>query len=470
MRTVISTCVRLVFLASVGVGTTACRNVLGVPVPAGVINPGALGGMDGAEAQRLGAIAAFANAFDVQYSGLLSDEFTSYFLQGNSFSFATFFVDARSAASSVVNTSSGGIGQYQFTDPVYLRLQQARINARLAAPFLAGSASEQVHGEVGEMFALSGYADVLLAEEFCAGVPLSDVLPGGGKQYGVPLTTDSLLGRAVADFDSALATGVGNDTVLNLARVGLGRALVDRGRYVDAAAAVATVPTGFTYAILLPAAAQGSTQANYYSSLVPAAPAGHFANVSDREGGTGLNFVSARDPRMPIDSTLGPTVVGTTYYYPAKFSITGVPPVTLADWIEARLIQAEAALQTGDFVGWGTALDALRADSADTHISGLPALTPDSTTGAGPAERVDVMFRERAFWMFGTGHRLGDLRRLIRQYGRGSETVFPTGPYPATGVPPGLGRIASYGSDVNFPIQAVEQANPHFHGCLNRAA
>ena len=31
---------------------------------------------------------------------------------------------------------------------------------------------------------------------------------------------------------------------------------------------------------------------------------------------------------------------------------------------------------------------------------------------------IDLLFSERAFWMFATGHRLGDMRRLIRQYGR----------------------------------------------------
>lgn len=47
--------------------------------------------------------------------------------------------------------------------------------------------------------------------------------------------------------------------------------------------------------------------------------------------------------------------------------------------------------------------------------------------------RENLTFCERAFWMFGTGHRLGDLRRLIRQYGRTAETIFPTGAYPKGG-------------------------------------
>ncbi len=461
---------RWLLVVCLSAAALACRNVLGVPVPAGVIDPAGLHGGAGAEVLRQGAIATFVNGFDVQYNGLLSDEFTNYFLQA-SVSYPGYSpVDARNDEASGVFLSNG---RY-ITDFIYANLQQARTNARLAAAALTRSAPASTSGEVGAMFALAGYTELLLAEEFCSGVPLGEVLSGGGVHHGVPLTTDSLLGRAVVDFDSALVHGVGNDTALNLARVGLGRALLDRGHYAAAATAVATVPTGFAYAIQLPATSQGTIVANFYAQLAqpvqPAAAGGHFVSVSDREGGTGLNFISARDPRMPIDSSLGPTVTGTPFDYPAKFPIDGAPPIILADWIEARLIQAEGQLQSGNAPGWAAALNALRADTADTHVAGLPVLTADSTTGASAAQQVDVMFRERAFWLFGTGHRLGDLRRLIRQYGRGPETVFPTGPYPAAGLPPGSGVIPSYGTDLNFPIQAVEQANPNFHGCLSRGA
>jgi len=47
-------------------------------------------------------------------------------------------------------------------------------------------------------------------------------------------------------------------------------------------------------------------------------------------------------------------------------------------------------------------------------VAELAALTDPGTAEA----RVDLLFRERAFWFFLTGHRQGDLRRLIRQYGR----------------------------------------------------
>jgi hypothetical protein len=55
--------------------------------------------------------------------------------------------------------------------------------------------------------------------------------------------------------------------------------------------------------------------------------------------------------------------------------------------------------------------------------------------------------------MYLTSHRLGDLRRLVRQYGRGAETVFPTGAYHKPG---------TYGADVNSPIPQAEDNNPEF--------
>ena len=36
---------------------------------------------------------------------------------------------------------------------------------------------------------------------------------------------------------------------------------------------------------------------------------------------------------------------------------------------------------------------------------------------------LNALFRERAFWLWGTAHRLGDMRRLIRHYGRTEASV-----------------------------------------------
>jgi hypothetical protein len=82
--------------------------------------------------------------------------------------------------------------------------------------------------------------------------------------------------------------------------------------------------------------------------------------------------------------------------------------------------------------------------------------TPDNQ-----ADATTLFFREKAFWTFGRGQRLSDLRRLIRQYGRSQEAVFPVGQYVKGG---------TYGTDVNFPVGDDELANPLFQGCTDRSA
>jgi len=132
---------------------------------------------------------------------------------------------------------------------------------------------------------------------------------------------------------------------------------------------------------------------------------------------------------------------------------TETSPVVVVDGIEARLIEAEAQLREGNSA-WLTTLNDLRA-----------------TVGLGPLPdpgneiaRQDLLFRERAFWFFGRGHRVGDLRRLVRQYGRSPETVFPVGAWHKGG---------NYGTDVTLPIPQAEENNPNAPRgqlCMNRNA
>jgi hypothetical protein len=76
-------------------------------------------------------------------------------------------------------------------------------------------------------------------------------------------------------------------------------------------------------------------------------------------------------------------------------------------------------------------------------------LTLQGTTTA----QVDQLFKERAYWLFLTSHRLGDLRRLVKQYSRTVNSVFPNGPYFKGGL---------YGTDVNVPVPQSEQNNPNY--------
>jgi hypothetical protein len=160
-----------------------------------------------------------------------------------------------------------------------------------------------------------------------------------------------------------------------------------------------------------------------------------------------------------------------TFYYPVKF---GNPStfVPLATGVEARLVEAEAALQRGQVGQWAAALNLLRANAPTTYLalaSPMTALSADSTTAASPTERVDVMFRERAFWLFGTGTRVGDMRRLSRQYRRNQDTVFPVGPYAGGGVQ----GTPTYGTDVSLTLPTAQSGNTttnrYYKGCLSGA-
>jgi hypothetical protein len=144
-------------------------------------------------------------------------------------------------------------------------------------------------------------------------------------------------------------------------------------------------------------------------------------------------------------------------------------------------MEAEADLRAGGS-NWLTILNTLRTTSTTCTVLTTPCTAPAGTGGVAglpllvdpglqslpPGKtamdvRVDLLFRERAFWLFGTGHRLGDLRRLIRQYGRDPESVFPTGTYTIPG-----GASTVYGPDVTAVISRLELNNPNFTGCLNR--
>jgi hypothetical protein len=99
-----------------------------------------------------------------------------------------------------------------------------------------------------------------------------------------------------------------------------------------------------------------------------------------------------------------------------------------------------------------------------THPGWITKAMPPLTDPGSQQARVDLLFREMAFWQFGRGIRLGNLRRLIRDYGRaadGSDT-FPVGQHYKGG---------NFAGDVNLPVTSDEQVgNPNFTGCLDRKA
>jgi hypothetical protein len=53
------------------------------------------------------------------------------------------------------------------------------------------------------------------------------------------------------------------------------------------------------------------------------------------------------------------------------------------------------------------------------------------------------------------------MRRLVRQYDRAADDVFPVGTHYKGG---------TYGDDVNLPVVTDERNNPNFQGCTDRNA
>lgn len=391
------------------------------------------------------------------YTGLLADEWI------NSETFPTRIeVDART-----IHVTNADL------DTWFRTLSRSRRSAENAA----GGFAKLAPTDPGypEMLSLAGYTYLFFAENFCNGVPISQATPSGALVYGDPLTNAQLLDTAIARFDSALVVS-GDADMSDFASVGKGRALLDLGNFAAAATAVNGVPTSFSY--LLEHSENTDRENN---GVFKANVQDQRYSAADSEGINGFPFRSVPDPRTQIvlDAALTGFDGSTPLFDNLRYGNRSAS-ITLATGVEARLIEAEAALQAGDTANGGgfyTSLNEPRANAADrsyfdaTTATGTPAigvlpnLTTANATAAGGA--VNLLFNERARWLWLTAHRLNDLRRLVRPagqrggYGRPVDTVFPTGPYFKVQFP-------VYGTDVNFPIPIDEQNNPKFAQCIDR--
>lgn len=300
---------------------------------------------------------------------------------------------------------------------------------------------------IGLMFAVSAFATNQAAESFCSGIPFSGLDAENNIVFGTARTTAEALTEAIALADQALANvgGSAGPNVANFANVIKARALLNLGQFAQAGTVAATVPTGFQQIVTHSL----NTTDNQNWALNTSA---RRYVVADQEGGNGLPFITAADPRLPAGPSGGANAFDSQTPFRAQFIWGREDGVVVASGIEARLIEAEAALQAGDVTTFLAKLNAARQTRSDL---------PDLTDPGSAVARENLLFRERAFWMFGTGHRLGDLRRLIRQYGRAPEATFPTGTWHKGG---------NYSSDVNLPVPFDEENNPEFTGCFNRNA
>jgi hypothetical protein len=474
----------VVSLAALG-SLQACRatDLLETQDP-DLIFPEDLENVQGAEGLRLGALSRLrtlaggggSGGENVWlYSGLLADEFgsSSTFTQNDETDKRTILVN-----NSLVTS--------HFRD-----YHRARVAALAALDALRKHKADDVVS-AAEMFFVKGFAELSLAQDFCNGVPLSRGISADSLVYGGPLDVVQVFDTAKASFDSALAllpasvTGTQATLIRNAARVGKARALVgiDTSNLAAAAADVAAVPTSFAYNSTF-VVGTGDNQIWAFTT------SNRRYTIGDSVEGNARNirvlnaipFLSARDRRVParyvtsnvrnsagqiirVDTARGQD--GQTYArVQSRYGRSG--PLAVVNGVDARLIEAEAQMAAGNFAtpttGTLAILNSLRAGPVtvgDTSnvplvISNMPALADPGT----PEARQNLFFREKAFWTFGRGQRLNDLRRLVRQYDRLPQATFPVGAYYKGG---------EYGADMNFPVPQAELNNPEAAACKNRDA
>lgn len=475
---------------------SSCKDISGTPpLPPGVRSPDTYNTPLGALGQVRALIALFRSSVyeAITLEAMFTDEQTV--VPGN---------DRNPADHRYLDPSLENSG-YQS----YQKLHDVRAQSRLARGAVYTYAPDAPRSVIALSFALEGYAVIKLADIFCSGVPLSTVNFPDGFTLQPGSSTEDLYRYAAKLLDSAVRLSTDDvDSIQTLARVGLARALAAIGLMDSAAKVVANVPVDSKFTLRL----------RIYPSQ--AWPLTIGSTVADREGKNGLAFITSGDPRSRTSSLSQVSSSGVPYIaqIPTKYReiVADSTSLVLASGVEARLIAAEAALASGD-TKWLMILNELRTNgqftvSLRTEIPGVsprPVGHPDTTWEPGggiglipavvladqgpvcepnvactdtvwyrglgllkdPGEglpaiesqkrRVDLLFRERAFWLFMTGHRMGDLRKMIRVYNRNHGEVYPSGVYMGFG---------NYGDAVVMPIPSNEYANPQYRGCLHLGA
>lgn len=463
---------------SAAVGLTACdtikENLLEAPNPS-IIDPSNVKSAAGATAVRNGALSRLRAATadgesSWMFGGLLVDEWT---------------------------TSSTFV-QNDETDQRSTQLNNGTVNGELRALYRVRTSANQAvdllktfkplpAADIAEMYFARGFSELQLASDFCNGIPLSDGA-SATPTLGQPLTVAAVFAAAVASFDTAITTASGataaDIAIRNAASIGKARALlgINLSNAPAAAALVAGIPTTYRYDVTASLTGGNNTLWGQGASATRYAVSDSVqGNPRKILVGNATPFLSAGDRRVPAHyktQNAGKDTIksqdGGTFVIQVDSLWGQTSAVALTAGMDARLIEAEAALQAGNGAGMMTILNTLRGTALQitapsptatgTHpgwTTPVMAALVDPGTAAG---RQALLFREMAFWQYGRGHRLGNLRRLIRDYGFAADgsNTFPTGTHFKGGV---------FGKDLNLPVTTDEQiGNPFFTLCLDRKA
>lgn len=274
----------------------------------------------------------------------------------------------------------------------YNPLQDARYLADEGYRRVSAFTDAQVANRTAKLAALaaySGYTYTLMGEGMC-----ESAIDGG------PLVGRAeLLDIAHDMFTSAIthAQAAGDNSILNMARVGRARVLLNLGRGAEAVQDAIDVPEGFVRN-----ATRSETDPRRYNSL--AVTTHEQRNWSVHPAYHDLVVGAAPDPRVALrDHGVVGTDNQTPQWSPEKYA-TRSAPIPIARWAEAQLIIAEVE---GGQAAVG-AINRLRT------AAGIP---PFSSTDAD--EIGEQIREERRRELFLESHRLNDMIRW--------GLAFPTG-------------------------------------------
>ena len=321
--------------------------------------------------------------------------------------------DTRKITSADEDLGSGGCTNFGFG--VYTPLQTARVQAEgnfaRIQEFPEGDVANKPLA-LATLAAHAGYSYTILGEGFCELAfdegPL--VTPADAMSQA-----DNWFGQTMQ-----LAQQAGADDLLNMARVGQARVLLNLGRAAEAAGIAAMVPEGFVRNVERSGTAERRwnrlarhTHGEFYYSVDPL-----FRD---------LEFGGTPDPRVVTADAgrLGHDGI-TPIILPMKYTNLS-DPIAFATWTEAQLIIAEAS-------GGQDAVDIINAMHSR---AGLPAFASSDAT-----EIMNHIIQERSREFFLEGRRQADMLR----YGLPFQSGFNHKGQP-------------YGDTTCFPLPDVERIN-----------
>lgn len=466
--------IRTAAILAAALSPAACdvKNELLQPQNPGVVDQSAVGSPAAAAALKIGAIgrlkyivsdpssAGFTGMNVWEAGGLLADEFMNSDFQNTMND-----VDARNISPD--NT----FGNYTRTTQVRGYIRDAIAAETAFEPSKTA--------DIGELWTALGFIELSLAENFCNGIPLG-LNKAGVVDYSSadfkPRTNAEVLQVAITHFDSALAIiGTSSTTdavaVKNATLIAKARALVDLGQFAAAAALVpsSSIPTSYQYLFITQASSNSDDLGIWTlnNSVARVSVSDSVVTYGGKQYQTinAIPFASMNDPRVPVakgsDLKLPAEDGGQTPLFVQQIFKNRDDPIPMVSGLDARLIEAEAKLQANDFAGMMSILNALRTAPPKIGNFQPATMAAIATTPASATAATDLFFREKALWQFGRGYRLSDLRRLVRQYKRAQNTVFPTGQQY---------KGVTYGSDTSLPVPDGERVNPQFNGCIDKNA